>query len=187
MFTNKFKGLVVSFLVSLFVLSGTAAADGNSAAPENFGSAEWAATHWPQAVRYLKYVSDEDQRSKLLSVPAPLRPQVWNDFWQEAGPLKSTDRNEFRRTYFERIAYANSHYETSLLEGWLSDRGEAYIRLGPPKVVEKLTMRAGGRDIRVWEYPTTHDLDLVFYDRTGLDDFRLLNPSAMVDEVYLRN
>lgn len=155
--------------------------------PDNFGTAEWAAGHWQKAVHYLKYVSEDDQRKKLRSVPEHLREQAWNEFWKEADPLKSTDRNEYRQTYFERIAYANEHYETSLRDGWLSDQGEAYIRLGPPKVVDKLTMRAGGRDIHVWEYPTTHGLDLVFYDRTGVGDFRLLNPTDMIDEVRLYN
>ncbi len=155
--------------------------------PENFGAPEWAAAHWKEAVEYLKYVSKGEQREKLLQAPEGQREEIWRSFWSNLDPLKSTEINETTKIYFDRVRYANEHFTSALQVGWKTEMGEAWIRMGQPQNIERYTMRRSGRDIEVWEYLTSHGTTLVFMDQTGVGNWYLLNPGALLDEVYLRN
>ncbi len=154
--------------------------------PDNFGTNEWAAANYKEAVGYLKYIAKNDVRQELLSVPENLRLEAWEEFWKERDPVSSTSENEFRDQYFDRIRYANEKFGAILQPGWLTDQGEVWIRLGEPNSIEKFTMRAGGNDLEVWNYWVPRDVYLVFLDRAGVGDFYLLNSSDMLDEVFFR-
>ena len=154
--------------------------------PDNFGKDDWAVSHYKEAVGYLKYMANNQTIQKLVSVPDNLRQAAWDDFWKSFDPAKKISADEYEEAYFARVRYANENFASILQPGWLTDRGEAYIRLGEPTTREKFTMRAGGHDIEVWNYMLPRDIYLVFVDRTGVGDFDLLNTGDMLDEVYLR-
>ncbi len=56
-------------------------------------------------------------------------------FWQRRDPDPDTEENEFKETYYERIAYANEHYASGI-PGWKTDRGRIYITYGKPDELE---------------------------------------------------
>ncbi len=56
-------------------------------------------------------------------------------FWQRRDPDPDTEENEFKETYYERIAYANEHYASGI-PGWKTDRGRIYIMYGKPDELE---------------------------------------------------
>jgi GWxTD domain-containing protein len=153
--------------------------------PKDFGSEEWAVSNWNAAVGYLKYVADTRKQQALLSVPAGLRKEAWEEFWKDFDPVRSTPENEFSAAYFQRVQYANVHFGTNLQYGWLTDRGEAYVRLGPPAETETYTMRANGKDLEIWQYWAPAEFYLYFVDQTGFGDFVLLNPDVMIHESFL--
>ncbi len=154
--------------------------------PENFGTDQWAMSHYRDAVDYLKYITKKDVQQRLLAVPENLRQQAWDEFWAPYDPVKKTPDNEFKTEYFKRIRYANENYGSILQPGWLTDRGEAYVRMGPPSDIERYTMRSGGHDMEIWVYiNTSHQVNLFFVDRTGVGDFYLLNPTDMIEESYI--
>lgn len=173
-------------IVLSFVLTGFLWARKKVEMPENFGTNEWAVANYKEAVGYIKYIAKNEVRQQLLSVPENLRLEAWEEFWKGHDPLSSTPENEFRDQYFARIRYANDNFGTILQPGWLTERGEVWIRLGEPKNIEKFTMRAGGNNLEVWNYWAPRDVYLVFMDRSGVGDFYLLNPGEMLDEVFFR-
>ena len=177
---------ILTLLFPLFMLTAVSVWAGKQAEmPENFGTDEWAVAHYVEAVGYLKYLTDNEDRQKLLSVPEKLRLEAWVEFWNKLDPVSVTPENEYRDAYFARIKHANLDYGTILLSGWLTDRGETYIRLGPPNSIERFTMRAGGKDLEVWSYWIPREVNLVFLDRSGVGDFYLLNPGDMIDQVFI--
>ena len=153
--------------------------------PDNFGSAEWAASNWDEAVKYLKYLTRDDFREELLKVAPEERKSAWEKFWKSYDPARATEANEFLDRYFERVRYANENFASILKYGWETERGEAWIRLGPPRWQDRYNMRGPGRDIEVWEYWAPMEVDLVFVDRSGVGDFHLVNPQDMIDRAYL--
>jgi len=181
----RLRALKVGFLAG-FVLMAAASlwAKKMPEMPENFGQTDWAMANYKEAVGYLKYLTDGKTRKKMLAVPEDKRLETWENFWKKLDPVSATPENEMRIQYFARIRYANENFGTLLEPGWLTDRGEAYIRLGPPMIIDKYTMRSAGRDLEIWDYWTARNLYLFFLDRTGVGDFYLLNPEDMLEEVF---
>lgn len=170
---------MLAVILTLLLSAGTVAA---SDMPRDFGSKQWAADNWHEAVRYLDHLTDDVMQQRLYAVKdtADLREQAWHEFWVKYDPVNSTKVNEFRRKYFERIAYANEHFTTKTHpEGWLTDRGEAYVKLGPPSDVQKMSVRArDGAPLIVWDYEDAYGETLFFLDY-GDRDIYLLNPNQM--------
>ncbi|MFC1537273.1 GWxTD domain-containing protein [Gemmatimonadota bacterium] len=179
------SGLFKTSLYLLLFTSVTLWARKMPEMPEDFGSEEWVAANYTEAVGYLKYLTDKQEREEFLSVPDNERLEVWQEFWSEFDPVDTTPENEYRDAYFARIRHANESYGTILQPGWLTEMGETYIRLGLPNNLEKFSMRSGGKDIEIWSYWTPREVDLIFFDRSGLGDFRLLNPAEMIDQVFV--
>ena len=181
-----YRAALIKLPLALLLLSTAAfGARKQPEMPENFGTQEWAVANYEEAVSYLKYLTEKNDRQELLSVPQNLRLETWQEFWKKLDPVSSTPENEYRDAYFERIRHANLDYGTILQPGWLTDMGETYIRLGPPMNIERFTMRSQGKDIEVWNYWAPREVNLVLLDQTGVGDFRLLNPGEMIDQVYI--
>jgi len=153
--------------------------------PENFGSDEWVAVHWEEAVEYLKYMTKDDVRQEMLKLPAVERMAAWENFWKGRDAGDEAIVKERREQFFGRVRYANENFGTILQPGWLTEMGETWIRLGKPDWRDRYPMRGSGRDLEVWNYMNPRDTYLVFIDRSGLGDYALLNYSDMIDEVYL--
>lgn len=150
--------------------------------PEDFGSDEWAMENYQEAVEYLKYLTTDRVRRIMESAPERLHWECWDQFWSARDPAHGVvGARGTKHFYFARIAYANEHFRSRLYPGWLTDRGETYIRLGPPNRVERDPMPQTHRATETWEY-WGHGVTLYFIDWTGLGDYILLNPTDMYEE-----
>lgn len=58
-------------------------------------------------------------------------------FWARRDPTPGTALNEFRRDFEQRVAYAEQEFTTEDTPGALSDRGRAFVLLGPPRRVQR--------------------------------------------------
>ncbi|MCP6756459.1 GWxTD domain-containing protein, partial [Klebsiella pneumoniae] len=64
-------------------------------------------------------------------------------YWLLADPLTLTTENEFRIEFLSRVTYAEMRWtdETLNLKGADTDRGDVYVRYGPPDL--ELTVTGG--------------------------------------------
>jgi GWxTD domain-containing protein len=84
-------------------------------------------------VRYI--ISDEERAAfKQLSNDEE-RDAFIEQFWLRRDPTPDTIENEFKEDHYRRIAYANEHFAAGK-PGWRTDRGEIYIKFGPPDEIE---------------------------------------------------
>src|SRR5262249_1829874 len=97
-------------------------------------------------------------------------------FWRRRDPTPGTPENEFRDEHYRRIAYANQHFATRT-PGWKSDRGQAYIKWGPPDAIDE----TGSQSTRpfpaeTWKYAYLEgvgsDVSIVFEDRDLTGEYR---------------
>ncbi|HEX8286921.1 MAG TPA: GWxTD domain-containing protein [Pyrinomonadaceae bacterium] len=65
------------------------------------------------------------------------REQFIETFWQRRDSTPETKENEFRREYYNRVAFANQNYSYGETEGWQTDRGRIFITNGRPDEVQK--------------------------------------------------
>ena len=123
---------------------------------------------------------------RYRELPDSLRRGFEELYWWSAEPLRLTAENEFRLEHLARVAHAELLFGAPdlRLRGWLTDRGQLFIRYGPPPVVatfppnpyeNSADVTATGMVTTVWFYPD-RNLRFVFsgpptynYQRLAVD------------------
>lgn len=70
------------------------------------------------------------------------REKFIEDFWYRRDPDPDTNENEYRESYYERMAYVNEHFSSGI-PGYKTDRGRIYLKYGKPDDID--SHPAGGR------------------------------------------
>lgn len=86
-----------------------------------------------------RIVLSADEQERFDKLPPAAQSQMLADFWEARDPTPGTSRNEVYDRFRERVAYAWRFFGESLTPGPLTDRGQIYVRYGPP----------AGRDVQV--------------------------------------
>jgi len=116
------------------------------------------------------------------------RERFIEDFWRRRDPDPDTEENEYRESYYERIAYVNEHFSSGI-PGYKTDRGRVYLKYGKPDEVDshpaggayELDLSEGGGSTSTypferWFYrdiPGRSGAQLEFVDPTGTGEYRL--------------
>ena len=67
----------------------------------------------------VRYIISKEERKIYLEMPKEERAEFKKEFWEERDPDPSTEENEYKNQYFDRIDEANRLF-TSGKDGWLS-------------------------------------------------------------------
>lgn len=134
-------------------------------------SQAWVVTNFDEMVDLLRYFGQDRRLAALRKAPAAERSRLWRDFYKETDPNQATPENEALNQYFGRLGAANRQFTDEGVPGWRTDRGEVFIRLGPPDESIESTPGQVGRVVR-WGY-LTHRIALYFQDETGFGRLRL--------------
>ncbi len=79
--------------------------------------------------REIGWIGDEDAAP---AAGAGRRLAAW---WRSMDPLPATPQNERLQEHLERVAYASEHFADDRAAPGFDERGQVYIRLGPPSHV----------------------------------------------------
>ncbi|HKG93189.1 MAG TPA: GWxTD domain-containing protein [Gemmatimonadaceae bacterium] len=112
----------------------------------------------------LEGVLREEDAKAYRQLPEGARFQLDSLFWDRIDPLRLTPVNEARVEFLSRVAYADLRFSSPEFrtKGWRTDRGDAYIRYGPPPVVATFapevtnvaaSPEAVAKVTTVWWYP----------------------------------
>jgi GWxTD domain-containing protein len=133
--------------------------------------------------RDVVYIITSDERKTFLKLTTDDdRDQFIQNFWEVRNPNPGSPDNTFKDQVYERIAYANANFGAgSNEEGWRTDRGRAYITLGPPQQKEVHYNASNMFPLEVWFYSYNHPslppfFYLMFYKHEGFGDFRFYSP-----------
>ena len=78
----------------------------------------------PDELAAFKKLSNNEERDQFIE-----------QFWLRRDPTPDTIENEEKEEHYRRIAYANEHFAAGTA-GWRTDRGQMYIKFGPPTSIE---------------------------------------------------
>ena len=124
------------------------------------------------AIEMLRYIMPEKMIEDVLKKNQEEKLSWFNSFWESKDPIPTTAKNELMSEYYRRIDYAFDHYSTtSKPEGYDSDQGQIYIKIGPPREIVR-SFPTNGRVIEEWIYPNR---TFVFTASSGFGDFTLIN------------
>ena len=150
-------------------------------------SAAWVVTNFDDLLSLLRYFGEDRRIEAMRRAKSTDRITLWQEFYRATDPDPATPENEALDLYFSRIAIANQRFRETGFPGWRSDRGEVFIVLGDPDVVQDQSaqLQNAGRTIR-WEY-NAYNTVLYFQDITGFGRFQLTPQSrAQFDRLRLR-
>ena len=123
------------------------------------------------AIDMLRFIVSDSRLAKIKSGSKSDQERKFRQFWEERDPTPKTEYNELMAEYYRRIDYAYEQFTTPNTIGYESDRGEIYIKYGPPKNRER-TFPAGEPAVEIWTYENRR---FVFRATSGFGDFRLVN------------
>jgi len=120
----------------------------------------------------VRLIITSQERQAFQALPPEKRKDFIADFWARRDPTPGTAENEYKETYYRRIAEANHLFTDGPPPGWLSDRGRTYVTLGPPDYRE--TYPRGitfyGLPTEIWWYGF---FPIVFVDEHWTGDYRI--------------
>ncbi|MGB2868849.1 MAG: GWxTD domain-containing protein [Bacteroidota bacterium] len=130
-----------------------------------------------KAVEQMRYIARESETEYIQAATTVEEKKArFLEFWRKRDPDTDSKRNELMEEYYDRVDYANktfSHY----IEGWRTDMGMVYIRMGPPENVERHPFEVGTRPYEVWYYYQLNR-EFIFVDDSGFGDYRLKYPTT---------
>ena len=153
----------------------------------------------PQSQKFLDYIGYiilPVEEKIFREMPPEDRGEFIRDFWARRDPDPSTPINEFRQSYYTRLATADKAFREGK-PGWKTDRGRIYLLLGPPtnilrkamgdvpyeagKYVTASTLETGTlteKPTEIWVYDNYPEifsgpLRLVFVDFHGTGEYKL--------------
>src|SRR5579872_114040 len=133
--------------------------------------------------RDVAYIITSEEKSAFLKLTSDdARDQFIEKFWEIRNPDPGSAENTYKDDIYKRIAYANANFGAgSNEEGWRTDRGRAYITLGPPQQKEVHYNAANMFPLEVWFYSFNHPslppfFYIMFYKHEGFGDFRFYSP-----------
>jgi len=137
-------------------------------------SDQFAVANLEDIVSLLRYMPDADSLRAILHAPAADRPAMWQRYWHNSDPNPATPEHEAIEEYLNRVRIANDQFNDEGGPGWLTERGEVFISIGPPnEIIDRRAEQQIGRGrYIIWNY-YDYRLTLNFIDDTGFGRFRL--------------
>ncbi len=125
----------------------------------------------------VRYIITKQEKKIFLNLPPEKREVFIEEFWKKRDPDPTTEINEFKEQYFQRIEEANHLFKEGGTPGWLQDRGRIYILLGPPEHREKYPTGYTfyGRPMEIWYYGPAY---IIFIDSHYTGNYELYPLSA---------
>ncbi|MBI4428475.1 MAG: GWxTD domain-containing protein [Ignavibacteriales bacterium] len=134
-------------------------------------------TDLDKAIDQMRYIARDSELEEIRSSgDLEEKRKRFLDFWTKRDPDPTTPRNELLDEYYRRVELANKSF-THYLEGWRTDRGMVYIRLGPPENIERHPFDINTKPYEIWYYYQLQR-EFVFVDETGFGDYRLKYPTT---------
>ncbi len=127
------------------------------------------------AIETLKeFIADKDY--KYLKQASDSSKEAWiENYWKKRDPTPDTKENELQEEFYRRVDIANNFFTINALdkEGWKTDRGNIYIKYGPPTDVERHQDQLNLPPYEIWYYAKI-ERRYVFQDKSGVGDFQLV-------------
>jgi GWxTD domain-containing protein len=127
------------------------------------------------AIEALKEFIPDKEYKMTDQMSDSVKEDWFKQFWTRRDPTLKTEKNELQEEFYRRIDFANNQFTVNALdkEGWQTDRGNIYIKYGPPTDVERHIDEMNIPPYEIWYY---HHIErrYIFEDKSGIGDFKLV-------------
>ncbi len=141
----------------------------------NWSNFEFSKLNINIAIETLKELITEKDY-KILEQASDSTKEAWfQNYWKQRDPTPDTKVNELQEEFYRRVDVANNFFTINALdkEGWQTDRGNIYIKYGPPTDVERHQDQLNLPPYEIWYYDKI-ERRYIFQDKSGVGDFQLV-------------
>ncbi|HEX7154006.1 MAG TPA: GWxTD domain-containing protein [Thermoanaerobaculia bacterium] len=139
------------------------------------------------------YLMTKDEQAKWKSIKTDEEAEQFVAlFWARRDPTPTTQRNEFREEFDERVKYADDQFTAGKKAGSLTDRGRIFVLFGKPTKVQRseaksLTQQGFGTDPSAGGNDSAARQIWIYEDSTASATFGV--PQAFINFIdqYSRN
>jgi len=141
----------------------------------NWSNFEFSKLNINTAIETLQEFVPEKNLKTILQAPDSTKESWFTNFWKERDPTPDTDKNELQEEFYRRVDFANNNFTVNALDkaGWQTDRGNIYLKYGPPTDVERHQDQLNLPPYEIWYYDKL-DRRYYFEDKSGVGDFQLV-------------
>jgi GWxTD domain-containing protein len=123
----------------------------------------------------VSYIMTDAERKDFIARSGNGDPDNFvREFWERRNPTPGSAENPYKEEHYRRMAFANEHFAATVA-GWKTDRGKAYIQMGPPDSVH--TLIENGVHGEIWHYAApameSRPANLLFVDHCNCGDYKL--------------
>ncbi len=124
-----------------------------------------------------KYIAKKDEIKKWAGLSdLDAKRKFMHQFWSVKEKSVEGNPGDYKRKYFERVAYANEKFSGLKRKGWQSDRGRVYIVYGEPSEIERFPNEIDKKPYEIWHYNSLEGgAEFMFGDLNGFSEYQLLN------------
>ncbi|RKY92369.1 hypothetical protein DRQ15_02515 [candidate division KSB1 bacterium] len=130
-------------------------------------------------LEYIGYIATKEEKKVLKTLETlEAKRRFLADFWRRRDPDPDIAENEYRKTYLQRVRFANKEF-SNFDEGWKTDFGRVYIIYGPPTHIERFPNTSKGRAYQIWTYENLQGgVEFVFVDIQGFQRYELVHSTC---------
>jgi GWxTD domain-containing protein len=141
----------------------------------------------------VRYIITKEERKIFLELPDSDKEKFKEEFWRSRDPDPTTDENEFKMEYMDRLERTNELFIGEARPGYMTDRGRIYILFGPPEYKETFPVECSepdsllyGKCGEIWYYAM---FPVVFVDKACSGNYTLvtydLTPIRELNLMYM--
>ncbi len=135
----------------------------------------WVVTNYDNLLSLMRFFPHPSWITRLSAAKPDERGALWREFWLATDPVPETPENEALDQYFTRLAIANERFRDEGPNAWRSERGEVFVTLGEPDVINTNSPNSDRR-LEQWVYNEYRGV-ILFEGVLGLSRMRMLPAS----------
>lgn len=120
----------------------------------------WEERRWIESeerlLEYARLLLSAEEYDSLLTLDRGGQEDFLRRFWNRRSPTSPGDTNALEAEFFRRVAYADKEFGTKLREGFRTDRGRVFVRLGPP---DEISFNLNPQDRETLAYVLPEEID----------------------------
>ncbi|MCP4545887.1 MAG: GWxTD domain-containing protein [bacterium] len=128
---------------------------------------------WEATLDFIRPIAQNEELAYLEDAEGESRLILWQNFWKIHDPNGEAPGNFLKESLCNRISEANRKFSSDSKPGYQSDRGQVYLELGPPDLVENHLDEISQRAIVIWKYVGL-GRTYVFEGPYGMNSFSLI-------------
>ncbi len=127
----------------------------------------------------MRYIATETEKKQYKKSDIEGKRQIIAHFWDKRDSDFTTEINETKTEFEQKLAYVNENFKTAQTKGWATDMGRVLIVYGFPSEIERFPSSIEKKPYQIWHYYEIEGgVEFVFIDKTGFGMMELVHSTA---------